>query len=30
MFKRVNGSENGRVANEFKNIREHEGENCYI
>ena len=29
-FKRVNRSEHGRGANEFKNILEYEGENCYI
>ena len=29
-YKRVNRSEHGRRANEFNNILEHEGENCYI
>ena len=29
-FKRVNRSEHGRRANEFDNILEYEGENCYI
>ena len=29
-FKRVTRSEHGRVANEFNNIQEYEGENCYI
>ena len=29
-FKRVNRSEHGRGANEFNNILEDEGENCYI
>ena len=29
-FKRVNRSEHGRGANEFNNILEYEGENCYI
>ena len=29
-FKRVNRSEYGRGANEFDNILEYEGENCYI
>ena len=29
-FKRVNRSEHGRGANEFNNIEEYEGKNCYI
>ena len=29
-FKRVKGSEHGRGANEFNDIQEYEGENCYI
>ena len=29
-FKRINRSEHGRGANEFNNIQEYEGENCYI
>ena len=29
-FKRVNRSEHGRGVNEFHNILEYEGENCYI
>ena len=29
-FKRLNGSEDGRGANEFNNILEYECENCYI
>ena len=30
IFERVNRSEHGRSANEFINISEYEGENCYI
>ena len=29
-FKRVNGSEHGRGGNEYFNISEYKGENCYI